>query len=236
VVQDQHEDQIKEQADDLYNQYKIGDAIQPIEERPQAVDITPVDERVAQEGELGGVAGEVGQPGVPGANVQPEPGGAGRATPGGSENVPPQLGRVPRSLESGLSPEERAAYDSEMTDALHHSVMVYKRQGTPEAAEAGIRDKLQRAEKGNFEARNEAEGRRIFGLPQTYAKTAMSTGLEDKSKATIGLSKLNYDSFRPAAVTAAAAARQEAAAARQGQAILNQQIRRAQVAGALQGH
>ena len=31
-----------------------------------------------------------------------------------------------------------------------------------------------------------------FGLAQTYAKAAMSTGLEDKNKAMIGLSRLNY--------------------------------------------
>ena len=62
----------------------------------------------------------------------------------------------------------------------------------------------------------EAEARRIFGLAQTYAKTAMSTGLEDRSKGMQEMARLDYDKFRPAEANAAAAARQEAIAARQG--------------------
>ena len=34
-----------------------------------------------------------------------------RAAQGGGEIIPPELGRVPRSLEGKLSPDERAAYD-----------------------------------------------------------------------------------------------------------------------------
>ena len=78
----------------------------------------------------------------------------------------------------------------------------------------------------------EGEARRIFGLAQTYAKTAIETGLENKSKPMNELSKLDYDSFRvPPPKSVASTARAEA----QGRVVMQQIIARQRAAAALQG-
>jgi hypothetical protein len=82
----------------------------------------------------------------------------------------------------------------------------------------------------------QAEARRIFALASTYAETAISTGLEDRSKGMQELAKLDYDKFKaPAALSTAQVARQQAFKERQGAALLQQMMRRQQVANQLQG-
>jgi hypothetical protein len=78
------------------------------------------------------------------------------------------------------------------------------------------------------------EGRRIFALTSTYAKTALASGLEERSKGMLMLAKLDYDKFKVPAVSVAQAARQQALAERQGQLMLQQYLRRQGVAKALQ--
>jgi hypothetical protein len=81
----------------------------------------------------------------------------------------------------------------------------------------------------------EGEARRIYSLAQTYAKTALETGLEDRSKGMHQLATLDYDKAR--AVPQASAqvqARQQAAAAAQGRAVMAELIRRDRVARQLQ--
>jgi hypothetical protein len=67
----------------------------------------------------------------------------------------------------------------------------------------------------------EGEARRIFALTQTYAKTALETGLEQRSRGMNTLAKVNYDTFgaRPAPSAGAQAAAQSRAAA-QGRRIM----------------
>jgi hypothetical protein len=71
----------------------------------------------------------------------------------------------------------------------------------------------------------EGEARRIFSLASTYARTAMATGLEDKSKGMNMLAKLDYDRFGPKPVSTAQQAAQQATAERIGQILLHSMLR-----------
>jgi hypothetical protein len=77
----------------------------------------------------------------------------------------------------------------------------------------------------------EGEARRIYSLASTYAQTALSTGLEDKSKGMNALAKLDYDKARSVRQpSAAAAAHQSAVNAAQGRELMAQLARRQKVA------
>jgi hypothetical protein len=80
----------------------------------------------------------------------------------------------------------------------------------------------------------EGEARRIYSLAQTYAKTALSTGMEDKSKGMHQLATLDYDKAQSVRQpSAAAVAQQQAKSAAEGRQIMAQYARQQKVAGQL---
>jgi hypothetical protein len=82
----------------------------------------------------------------------------------------------------------------------------------------------------------EGEARRIYSLASTYAQTALSTGMEDKSKGMNALAKLDYDKAQSVrAPSVAAAAQQQAQNAAQGRQVMAELVKRQRAAQALQG-
>jgi hypothetical protein len=80
----------------------------------------------------------------------------------------------------------------------------------------------------------EGEARRIYSLAQTYAKTALSTGMEDKSKGMNALAQLDYDKAQSVRQpSAAAVAHQSAVDAAQGRQVMAELMRRQRTAEAL---
>jgi hypothetical protein len=80
----------------------------------------------------------------------------------------------------------------------------------------------------------EGEARRIYSLASTYAQTALSTGLEDKSKGMNALAKLDYDKAQSVrAPSAATVAHQSAINAAQGRQVMAELMRRQRTAEAL---
>jgi hypothetical protein len=80
----------------------------------------------------------------------------------------------------------------------------------------------------------EGETRRIYSLAQTYAKTALETGMEDKSKGMNALAQLDYDKAQSVRQpSAAAAVQQQAQNAAQGRQVMAELMRRQRTAEAL---
>jgi hypothetical protein len=78
----------------------------------------------------------------------------------------------------------------------------------------------------------EAEARKIFATTQIYAKTAMETGLEDRSKTMQKLAAVNYDTYKaPPSPTA----QSQVKAAAQGRMQMQQLIQRQKIANRLLG-
>jgi hypothetical protein len=141
--QEQHDVQLQNQADDLYNQYKVGDLISPIEERPIPADIVTGEQRPTGELEqpVREAGGELLRPqDVVGEQEQQPPG---REQALGGRTVPPELGRVPGALETRLSPEDRAAFKPEV-DALENAFVSTPNAQDPRfvAAVRALREKV----------------------------------------------------------------------------------------------
>lgn len=106
------EDKLNKETEDLYKRLAAERELRPIEEVPKKADITEGEPEPRREGELGPVAGEV-RPAERPAEVRPGMGegvgGERRPEEGGGGDVPLELRRVPRPLETALSPVERAA-------------------------------------------------------------------------------------------------------------------------------
>jgi hypothetical protein len=80
----------------------------------------------------------------------------------------------------------------------------------------------------------EGEARRIYSLASTYAKTALETGMENKSKGMNALAQLDYDKAQSVrAPSAAAAAHQSAVNAAQGRQVMAELVKRQRAAEAL---
>ncbi len=80
----------------------------------------------------------------------------------------------------------------------------------------------------------EVEARRIFSLASTYAKTAMESGMEERSPAFNRMAKLDYDKFKPPAPPSASAqAGQKARSEVEGRRVMAELIRRGNAAKAL---
>jgi hypothetical protein len=80
----------------------------------------------------------------------------------------------------------------------------------------------------------EGEARRIYSLAATYAKTAMDSGMEERSQAFNRMAKLDYDKFKPAPLPSASTqAAQKAKAEAEGRRVMADLIRRGNAANAL---
>jgi hypothetical protein len=76
----------------------------------------------------------------------------------------------------------------------------------------------------------EGEARRIFALTSTYAKTALETGLEERSAAMQQLAKLNYDKFIVVVPSPGKQAALKAKATAAGRRTLSDMARQQQIA------
>jgi hypothetical protein len=120
----------------------------------------------------------------------------------GPEQLPQVLKQIKASIQAGAPIKPAGSYSLDSTN----QVLAWAKENLPEG-----------------------EARRIFAQVQTYAKTALKTGLFDKSKTMDDLARLDYDRFRTPKL---AATKQSDVVKAQAQ--LTELIRRGNVAKALQ--